>query len=451
MLQSIAPSRILDLKSRTFEDALKELLKKAPIPKSSPQLTDQLTQVFLEREEAITTCLGDRVALPHARVSMDVPYAIIVGRSAHGLAFQGKPEYDDLRLVVLLLVDDHEPSYLSLLGNLARVLQDPVPRQSLIAEVDLTTFKQRVQTHLGQSTPVLAPNPRARFNQMMFKHAEKVAEGADCSCIVFFADTMMPGSSFKPPVFKKFKTVCVTQKNSTPLEENPNLTYITVGAFNQGRLSQLRSAILLGLTRGVFKYNDRLCCLGGLPGTGEFDTLVVLDLEREFQAFFARTLDILPKSVHPEVVERLLAIASELAMEGREGRPIGALFVLGDTDHVKSFSKPLVINPFYGYKEEDRNILNPFMDETIKEFSSIDGAFIIRGDGVIESAGSFVHAPNHDYQIPSGLGTRHSAGAAISLATDCLAIVVSSSGRQITLFRRGQMLPLLDKGQSSAL
>jgi len=147
----------------------------------------------------------------------------------------------------------------------------------------------------------------------------------------------------------------------------------------------------------------------------------------------------------------VLAIATELAVEGREGRSVGCLFVVGDTEHVKPFAKPLVINTFYGYAEEDRNILNPFMDETVKEFSSIDGAFIIRGDGVIESAGSFIHAPNHDYQLPGGLGTRHSAGAAISLVTDCLSIVVSASGRQVTLFRRGQMLPLIQKSNFSSL
>lgn len=450
MASTTSAIRVVELKSTTFEGALRELVKKAALNKSASLNPDLLVHSLLEREEALTTCIDDAVALPHARVPMDVPYTILVGRASGGLSFQGRSEYEGLQLIVLLLVADEEQSYLTLLTNLARILQDPAACNSLIAAGSFTNFKERVQLLLG-NTPPPVPNPRARFNQTMFKHAEKVAEGAECSVMVFFTDTMLSGTTFTPPVFKKFKTVCVTQKTTSLPDESANPTYITVGAFNQGRLSQLRSAILLGLTRGIFKHNDRLCCLGGLPGTGEFDTLVVLDLEKEFQSVFARTLDILPKSVQPEVVERLLAVASELAMEGREGRPVGALFVLGDTDHVKAFAKPLVINPFYGYKEEDRNILNPFMDETIKEFSSIDGAFIIRGDGVIESAGSFIYAPNHDYQIPGGLGTRHSAGAAISLATDCLAIVVSSSGRQITLFRRGQMLPLLDKGQNGTL
>ena len=37
-------------------------------------------------------------------------------------------------------------------------------------------------------------------------------------------------------------------------------------------------------------------------------------------------------------------------------------------------SKQLILNPFHGYAEEDRSILNPFMDETIKELAMIDGA-----------------------------------------------------------------------------
>ena len=85
------------------------------------------------------------------------------------------------------------------------------------------------------------------------------------------------------------------------------------------------------------------------------------------------------------------------------------------------------------------------MDETVKEFSSIDGAFIIRGDGVVESAGSLIQATDSDHNLPSGLGSRHAAAAAISVTSDCISIVVSSSTGQVTLFRRGVMLPLTDK------
>lgn len=172
---------------------------------------------------------------------------------------------------------------------------------------------------------------------------------------------------------------------------------------------------------------------------------MVVDVEKEFQTLLSGHADLLPEDVKPEVLERVIGVATELAVEGREGRPVGCLFVVGDSHKVEKASKPLVLNPFYGYREEDRNILNPFMDETIKEFSSVDGAFIIRGDGVVETAGSLLQGADFSPALPSGLGTRHAAAAAISVAADCIAIVVSSSSGQVTLFRRGVMLPLSEK------
>jgi DNA integrity scanning protein DisA with diadenylate cyclase activity len=70
---------------------------------------------------------------------------------------------------------------------------------------------------------------------------------------------------------------------------------------------------------------------------------------------------------------------------------------------------------------------------------------VIRGDGVIESAGSLIQAADMNHVLPSGLGTRHAAAAAISVAAECIALVVSSSTGQVTLFRRGVMLPLTER------
>jgi DNA integrity scanning protein DisA with diadenylate cyclase activity len=208
--------------------------------------------------------------------------------------------------------------------------------------------------------------------------------------------------------------------------------------------------MLVALTRGIIAFNDRVCCLGGVVGSNQFDTLVVVDVEREFQRLMTGRNDLLPQDVKPEVLERVIAVATELAVEGREGRPVGCLFVVGDSTKVEKLVKPLVLNPFFGYKEEDRNILNPFMDETVKEFSSIDGAFVIRGDGVVLSAGSLIQAMDNEHTLPSGLGSRHAAAAAISVTTDCISLVVSSSTGQVTLFRRGVMLPLTDKKMATS-
>jgi len=56
-----------------------------------------------------------------------------------------------------------------------------------------------------------------------------------------------------------------------------------------------------------------------------------------------------------------------------------------------------------------------------------------------------IQATDSTHELPSGLGSRHAAAAAISVATNCISIVVSSSTGQVTLFRRGVMLPLTEK------
>ena len=42
--------------------------------------------------------------------------------------------------------------------------------------------------------------------------------------------------------------------------------------------------------------------------------------------------------VKPEVIERVLAIATELAVEGREGHPVGCLFALGSAEKISEYS-----------------------------------------------------------------------------------------------------------------
>jgi diadenylate cyclase len=86
----------------------------------------------------------------------------------------------------------------------------------------------------------------------------------------------------------------------------------------------------------------------------------------------------------------LLTIALEFAEEGKEGKPLGTIFVFGDHENFMDLSSQMIINPFGGLPEHERNIMIPEMKETIREFASIGGAFVIRDDGVILAAGRHI-------------------------------------------------------------
>ena len=106
----------------------------------------------------------------------------------------------------------------------------------------------------------------------------------------------------------------------------------------------------------------------------------------------------------------------------------------------------MVINPFHGYPEEQRNIMDPSLRETIKEFSAIDGAFVIRGDGVIEAAGRHLNAAA-DVDLPPGLGARHMAAAGISDVSAATSIAISESTGTVSVFKNGKIFMQIGKSQ----
>ncbi|MEW6375756.1 MAG: diadenylate cyclase [Thermodesulfobacteriota bacterium] len=215
-----------------------------------------------------------------------------------------------------------------------------------------------------------------------------------------------------------------------------------------GRINQIKMAIIQALSRGLVKKGDKWVCLSGIPQSKALDNLLILEFGKEFEIISSSDLPIISEIVMPEVFEILLTLALELSSEGKEGRkPSGTIFVLGRHEDVLKFSHPMVINPFQGYPEEERNILDPRLKETVKEFSSIDGAFIIREDGVILAAGRHLDASGENIEIPLGLGSRHRAAAGITSLTNALAIVISEETGGVRIFHHGKIFMEIEKGE----
>jgi DNA integrity scanning protein DisA with diadenylate cyclase activity len=237
----------------------------------------------------------------------------------------------------------------------------------------------------------------------------------------------------------------------TPAEEEEQQArgtkFIRVPNVPLTRMGQLKVAVFLALSRCIVKHGDLIVCLSGMPASGTLDTILVTEVGREFEMFSPdEETDALPQDIRPEVVERIVNIASELGHEGREGKPVGAMFVVGDSERVTSLSRQLILNPFRGYEEHERNALDPELEETIKELSALDGAFVIRGDGIMETCGAFVKTASQDtYELPQGLGARHHAAAAITAVTDSLAVAVSESTGTVSIFRNGSIVTEIEK------
>ena len=145
------------------------------------------------------------------------------------------------------------------------------------------------------------------------------------------------------------------------------------------------------------------------------------------------------RQVDADVLKQTVSLAVEIAREGREGRKIGTLFVVGDSRAVIKRSKPLILDPLQGHPGEDKQIVSPDMRETIKELAQLDGAFLVSNSGVVLSAARYIDAASDSLNLPLGLGSRHMAGASISQNTNAVAVVVSESS-MVRMFDDGELV-----------
>ena len=143
----------------------------------------------------------------------------------------------------------------------------------------------------------------------------------------------------------------------------------------------------------------------------------------------------------PSVIRDVFEVAIELGQKGQKGKPVGALFVVGDAGKVMNKSRPLSYNPF---EKSHVHVGDPIVNVMLKEFSRLDGAFVVSDSGKIVSAYRYLEPGAEGVDIPKGLGARHMAGGAITRDTNATAIVLSESDGLVRAFKAGELVLEID-------
>lgn len=133
------------------------------------------------------------------------------------------------------------------------------------------------------------------------------------------------------------------------------------------------------------------------------------------------------RNVNLQTLREVILLSIELGREGREGKKIGTMFVVSDSDETLKRSRPLILDPLEKHPPEKKRINDENLRETVKELSQLDGAFIVSDEGVVISACRYINASGKGIQLPLGLGSRHIAAAFISQRTNAVAVVLSES------------------------
>ena len=89
------------------------------------------------------------------------------------------------------------------------------------------------------------------------------------------------------------------------------------------------------------------------------DSLSVINLDEHLNRLTGRDLRQLETRVPLDTLKIVVDLAVEIGRDGREGKPVGTLFVVGDSRKVMACSRPTGFDPLRGYSRKERNLDDP--------------------------------------------------------------------------------------------
>ncbi|MCB9932719.1 MAG: DNA integrity scanning protein DisA nucleotide-binding domain protein [Planctomycetes bacterium] len=441
-------NRIVDLKGTDKNLALEQMVATAAraLNLDASRQVD-LTAAVQARDAALSTQLGRGWAAPHAMIEGAPELVMVVGRSKAGIDY-GRPELGRVHLVFLFVSSPKtHDQYLRVLGQLANALKDSEQngRLELALNADTPTKLRKALGDKMRQTRVVVSRRLPQVTRALIRNLLRFADDIDAEAIILFSDVFRNPSLLASFISRKI--VLATRSADIPdvlVEKARGVVHLARGDFSEESAVQL--ALLSAGAKGMLGEGSRVVAVCGEKGSDTFDTVRIETPRLMLTRIFSKAAK---ESVQPEVFERALQLMLELSEEGREGKPIGTTMVLGDEEVVREMTQQLTINPFRGYDESERNVLDPALEETIKEFSLLDGAFVVGGGGVLHSAGAYLSPPAEArVDLSSGLGTRHRVAAAITKMTKALAIVLSQSTGRVTVFRGGKSVMTISPTRS---
>lgn len=207
---------------------------------------------------------------------------------------------------------------------------------------------------------------------------------------------------------------------------------------------QARHVVSVALTMGRLTPGDLVVVALGQSLCQGGDLILVTDVDVDTEEIALAELVRLTSGIRPNVLEAALHLACRIGAVARGGKHMGALLAIGDSDEVLEGSRQLVLNPLQGHGEAERMLLDPGTHEMLLELAKLDGAFVIRGDGLVRTAGTFLAASGVDVEVPKGLGARHVAAAAVSARTRACAIAISATDNFVRVFSGGKIVLEMD-------
>jgi DNA integrity scanning protein DisA with diadenylate cyclase activity len=281
-----------------------------------------------------------------------------------------------------------------------------------------------------------------KFDLEFLRTTLTLAGKKDVNHLLFISDHPMSASDMRGRPLKKKLIYAVTSDKIADELRSQRYKAVVIPSYDYARVEKVKVALIAAASENMVREGDTVLCLTGHGEARSIDTLIRIvfgeELEDQVIAIDAMNLG---SEFSSQVVEALVQLAMQIGQQGYEGHSIGTIIIIGDSTTVMEKSHQLTLNPFQGMSEAERNVLDPKIREAVKTFAVLDGAFVIREDGVVLTAGRYLPGGSSDkIKIPLGLGARHTSSAAVTLETKAIAVVVSQTSGAVRVFKDGEIV-----------
>ncbi|HTP30153.1 MAG TPA: diadenylate cyclase [Anaeromyxobacteraceae bacterium] len=280
----------------------------------------------------------------------------------------------------------------------------------------------------------------ARFDREFLRTALALAARGEVDRLLMVSDHPLLPQELRGRPIKRKLVYAVTNEAIASQLTAKKYRAVVIPAYNYSRMEKIKVALVACQAESLVREGDTILALTSHGSDRNLDTLVRVRLgDEENEPIRVDSLDLGPE-FSSQIVEALLHVAMEIGAQGYEGHPTGTILVVGDSTALMEKSRQLTLNPFAGMSEVDRNCMDPAIRDAIKTFAVLDGAFVIREDGVVLAAGRYLQVVAKNVSLPMGLGARHSAAAAATSETKAVAITVSQTTGTVRFFKGGEIV-----------
>jgi diadenylate cyclase len=295
----------------------------------------------------------------------------------------------------------------------------------------------------SQTIPgVQVMNP-LRFTEQfkgLFSLAVQMTATAGVDAIILLLDGPADWSRLKSMAGRAKLIVAADTMEQLEGADEAGLKTIRLNMPESTMYERLTQSVLEALADDLLAPGSSVLTLYSGFDVDDIDSLSLINLDEHLNRLSGRDLRQLETRVPLDTLKVVVDLAVEIGREGREGKPVGTLFVVGDSRKVLSCSRAIGFDPVRGYSRKERNLDDPRVREGVKDFAPMDGAIIVSADGVVEAACRYLDCSAADVTLSKGLGARHWAAAAISRATNAVAVTVSQTNGTVRIFHNGEVV-----------